>query len=647
MNFYTWDLETYPNCFLFSGKFDGRPEVQVFELSFRKNQRSELLSWLSYLQNSAALMVGYNNLGFDYPIIHELLNSPYTFTCETAFLLCNQIINSQRYGFTQLRMQDRIIPQLDLMKLNHFDNPNKRTPLKSLQFAMRSASVEDLPIKPGTYLTSEQIDQLISYNIHDVTETEAFLQKCKHLIAMRKELLDNGVLTGDVLNFSDVKIGTEYLIKKIGRAKCFQQNKPRQTFRPSIEFKDVILPKVFYRTEEFQEVLDWFNKQIVYTKSEADPPRFQKHLAGIDFHFGVGGVHASVEGKSFESNATHVIKDVDVTGMYPSIAVANGFAPEHLGKEFSDAYAQLQVDRAQYKKGTSMNKTLKLANNGAFGNGDNPYSCFYDPRFPKQIVINGQLQILQLAETLSVIPGLHLIQANTDGITCYLPRNMVHLFNLWKSDWESQTNLKLEEADYKKMWIRDVNNYLCLLDDGRIKSKGAYWYPKDDSDYDGAWNKDFSGMVVQKVIEQSLINDWNPEALIRVMTDPFDFMMRYKTPSGATVYIGDKEMLKTVRYYVSTKGEPMKKISTPKADIGQFKKKNSLPAGFYDKVMKEIGPDVWDHRIHTSNKKKYEMVEQSIEAGWLVKCCNRAEDFNWEDVDYKYYLEQIAKLEIK
>jgi hypothetical protein len=332
--------------------------------------------------------------------------------------------------------------------------------------------------------------------------------------------------------------------------------------------------------------------------------------------------------------------------MYPSIAVANGFAPEHLGKDFSNAYAQLVRDRNHFNKGTTMNATLKLAGNASFGNGDNPYSYLYDPKFPKEITINGQLQILQLVEVLSLIPGVDIIQANTDGVTIYLPRRNSYLFDLWKTDWEQNTLLKLELVDYEKMWIKDVNNYLCISTTGKIKRKGCYWYPIEDSDYDGVWNKDFSMMIVPKLAEQMLINNWNVEDLLTVSSDPFDFMMRYKTPGGASVYIGDKKMLKTVRYYVSTKGQPMKKIAKPKGEIAQFKRKNKLSNAEFNKIMNEIGPNVWDERIHTKNKTRYAEVETNIENGWLVKECNRASDFNWSDVDYKYYLEQIKKLEI-
>ncbi len=646
--YYIWDLETYPNCFLFSGKFVGAAEIQTFEISSRKNQKNELLSWLSYLQNAKAIMVGFNSLNFDYPILHDLLNNPYTFTSQHAHILGNGIVNQGDYGFDRIPMRERILPQLDLVKVNHFDNPSKRTSLKSLQFAMRSESVEDLPYDFRIDLNDYQMDQLGSYNRHDVTETEKFFYKCNYAVKIRQELLEHGVLSGDVMNYSDVKIGTEYLVKKIGRAKCFiSGSTPRQSKRTSVIFNQVILPKINFRTEQFNAVLDWFKNQTIYIGSD-ERPKLETTLAGLQFHFGVGGVHASVEDSSFKTTDTHVIKDIDVSGMYPAVAIANGFAPEHLGQDFTTAYRQLSLDRKQHAKGSAMNLVLKLAGNGVYGNSNNPYSCFYDPKFTFSITLNGQLQLLQLVELLSLVPGIKLIQANTDGITALVPREVEPFFSLWLRSWECDTSLKLEEVDYSAMWIRDVNNYLAIDTKGNIKRKGAYWYPIKDEDYQGSsgsnWNKDFSMMVVQKCTEACLINGFKPEELIRLYTDPFDFMLRYKTPGGAKLYIGDKEMLKTVRYYVSTTGQPMKKIAQPKGEIGAFKRKNSLKDEEFKRILAEIPKGTWDERIHTKNKSKYAAVTTSVESGKLVRECNRAGDFNWQDVDFHYYVEEVKKL---
>jgi hypothetical protein len=649
LQFYIWDLETFPNCFLFTGKFEDG-QIFTFEISDRVNHRNELLQHLSYIQTLGVHMVGYNSLSFDYPVIHELLVNPYTFDATKAHHMATNIINSQTYGQNPnaIRLSDRIIPQIDLVKINHFDNANKRVSLKTLQFSMRAESVEDLPFEIRN-LTFDEMDVLRHYNVHDVNETERFLKKCKYMIDMRKELLDHGVLTGDVLNYSDVKIGTEILIKRIGRHKCFiSGSKPRQTLRSQVAFKDIILPKIEFRTDVFKEVHDWFNGQTLYIGKEAARPSLERTLAGLQFHFGIGGLHASVESKRYASNETHVIKDIDVSGMYPAVAIANGFYPEHLGQDFVTAYRQLQVDRKQYPKGSAMNLVLKLASNGVYGNSNNPYSCFYDPKYTFSVTVNGQLQLLQLAEMLSLIPGVELIQANTDGITAYVPKEHEKFFDLWCNEWEAVTGLKLEYAEYSKMFIRDVNNYLAVTTDGKIKRKGAYWWPVTESDYQGSsgsnWNKDFSTMVVQKATEACLVHGLKPEEVVYLFTDPFDFMLRAKTTGGAKLYIGDVPQPKTVRYYISKNGQSMKKVAKPTGEIGAYKRKSKLTDEYFNRILSEIPPGTWDERIHSKNKAKYAMSVTSVESGWLVKNCNRAEHFDWKDLNYEYYIDEIRKL---
>ena len=461
--YYTMDLETYPNIFTFCGKFTDSDEIYLYEISDRKDQKQELLTHLSWLRNLQVEMVGFNNIGFDYPIIHELMINPYLFTYQKAAELAHKIINSQRMGFklSRIKLSERIIPQIDVYKICHFDNRAKTTSLKALQFAMRSPSVDDLPFEIRD-LNDQEKDVLCEYNVHDVTETEKFFLKNLDAVSMRREFLANGTLRGDVMNYADTKIGVEYFISKLGRAKCFNGGKPKQTFRELIEFKNIILPSIFFRTDLFNETFDWFKKQFIYIKKKDQiNPKLSVDLAGLEFHFGIGGVHASAENKVFHSDDEYQVIDIDVTGMYPAVAIANNFAPEHLGESFVTVYKQIVADRARHKKGTSMNAALKLASNGVYGNSNNPYSPFYDPQYTFSVTVNGQLQILQLVESVSLIPDVELIQANTDGVTVRIKKTMIPLFKMWCDEWEKMTGLKLEYVDYSRMWIRDVNSYLA------------------------------------------------------------------------------------------------------------------------------------------------------------------------------------------
>ena len=199
---------------MFGGKFHNDDEVQVFEVSWRRNNVSELVNFLKYLKSIDAFMVGYNNIGFDYTVIHDLMMNPMLFTAKRAYDLAQKIIQEQKFGTItkSIELYKREIHQVDLMKIWHFDNDAKRTRLKDLEFAMRSRTVEDLPYSPHNPLSSEQIDKLASYMVHDVTETEKFLGFTAERLKLRRDLITSGALKGDVLNWNDTKIGEQFFV---------------------------------------------------------------------------------------------------------------------------------------------------------------------------------------------------------------------------------------------------------------------------------------------------------------------------------------------------------------------------------------------------------------------------------------------------
>jgi hypothetical protein len=180
--------------------------------------------------------------------------------------------------------------------------------------------------------------------------------------------------------------------------------------------------------------------------------------------------------------------------------------------------------------------------------------------------------------------------------------------------------------------------------DGKLKRKGTYWFPLNEGDYSGWWNKDFSNLASKIAAEKMMTHSWPVEAAIKLVTDPFDFMLRYKATGSSVLYIGGVEQLKTVRYYVAHNGQPMKKLSPPKGEIGQYKRKQKLTTEYFEAILKEVGKDVWDERIHMKNTNKYAIVETSVQAGKLVKQCNVASDFDWNSVDWNYYIDEAKKV---
>ncbi len=473
---FTYDLETYPN--VFTACFEHIPSGMMveYEISDWRNDSKEIIAFCQWLADTNARCIGFNNVGFDYPVLHTLLRMGYA-TADTLYQKAMQIIQSQGFGGDEapdrfmhsVKPGDRIVKQLDLYRLHHFDNKAKSTSLKMLEFNMGSKNVEDLPFPVGTRLTREQADVLKKYNRHDVRETTKFYHHSVPMIKFREDMLRK-YPGKDWLNFNDTKIGKEYFIMRLeeGGVQCYDfgpnGRQPRQTKRPQVALKDAILPWIKFQHPEFNRILEWLKAQVV-TETKGVFEDVTAVINGFEFVFGLGGIHGSVESEILISDDEYMIVDLDVASMYPNLAIANGFYPYHLGETFVKIYKDLYEERKKYPKGSAENATIKLALNGTFGDSNNKFSVFYDPLFMLSITLNGQLQLCLLAETLMAnIANLKMIQVNTDGITVRIPRVHKSLLDQVCKWWESVTKLQLEEAIYKKMCIKDCNNYLAVYE---------------------------------------------------------------------------------------------------------------------------------------------------------------------------------------
>ncbi len=676
-----YDIETFPNVFTLHVEMLHQDVQSTWEISEFKDDRQSLLTWFNWLAQTQTPMIGFNSEHFDYPVIHAIMRNP-NITVAEIYQVAMQIINGKDRFAHMIWQRDRFAPQIDLFKIHHFDNRAKTTSLKALEINMRSHTVADpigTEIPLGQPLSRQQIDQiLIPYNIHDVKETKRFAHYSLPAIEFRAGLL--GKVPGDVMNFNDTKIGAKILEQRLGDDVCYTRDgyrkSPRQTVRSEISLNEIIFPYVFFNNPEFKRVLDWLKQQTLRSeeiqnldtgateqsqiKTKGVFSGLKANVGGIDFVFGTGGIHASVEKQFIQATDEWLIRDIDVASLYPSIAVVNKLRPEHLGEAFSVEYEGLLTERRTHKKGTVENASLKLAANGTYGNSNSKFSVFYDPKFTMTITINGQLMLCMLAEMLLEVPTVQFIQVNTDGITYRIHKDYVAQAEQVEKTWDDYTMLTLESGYYSRMWIRDVNNYIAedKQEPGdnkppKLKQKGAYWHP-DPIKYaesistagPPAWHKDFNPVVVTKAAVAAMTLGIDPEAFIRAQHDPFDFMLRAKVDRSSRLMLGARQVQSTTRYYIARDGAEMKKVSPPAkgAEIGAFRRANKLTDTFFNSVMAEIGPGVWDGRIHTKNKSKYAMRETSINSGWKIAECNVAAFFDFDNVNYEWYVAEARKL---
>jgi len=72
-NDYIFDIETFPNVFTLATSSSDGKVIRVWEVSDRMNQTQEILSYLRHLAKNKWRMIGFNNLGFDYPVLHAIM----------------------------------------------------------------------------------------------------------------------------------------------------------------------------------------------------------------------------------------------------------------------------------------------------------------------------------------------------------------------------------------------------------------------------------------------------------------------------------------------------------------------------------------------------------------------------------------------
>lgn len=609
---YVHDIENYPNVFLFGAIHALTETPYIFEISHRRDDRQAFYLFTEYLREHRAEEIGYNNLGYDYPVQHSILNNIMYITNADIYKKGDSIINAgDENRFAHMVWEkDWIVPQLDLYKIHHFDNQAKRTSLKTLEFNMRMENIEDLPFTPGTYLTDSQIDTLRQYLIHDLKATLMFYKHSKKLIDFRREL--SAKYGRNFMNHNDTKIGKDYFIMELEKSgiQCFEpgSRKPRQTHRPSIALNSVIFPYVRFEQPEFNRVLNWLRQQVI-TETKGVFTDLSADINGFSFDFGTGGIHGSIESQTIRSTENYVIIDLDVASFYPNLAISNELYPAHLGKQFCTIYKNVYDMRSSYPKGTPENAMLKLALNGVYGDSNNVYSPFYDPAYTMAITINGQLLLCMLAEELLKIPGLSMIQANTDGLTVYVPRVFTGQVEQVRHAWEKLTRLQLEEAIYDVMFIRDVNNYIAVYEGGKkVKRKGAYCHSVDLG-----WHQNHSMQVVAKAAEAALVHNKDIHDFITSHEDIHDFMLVTKVPRNSKLLWGDKQVQNITRYYVSTDGAPLTKVMPPLA-----------------KSLK-LNPDAPERRM-------------SVCKGWLTTECNDMKRFNRATLNYDFYIKEAEKL---
>lgn len=568
------DYETLLNCTALVAVHFKTNETKEFVVHELRNDFDEMMIFLKECKKANNWHITFNGLSFDSQITEYLLLEEDKLRLMKPEEIANAIYNKaqeiierqQAMMFQEFSERHLKIKQMDVFKMNHWDNPAKMSSLKWIQYTMDWHNIQEMPIHHSTFIsTMEQIMCILEYCLNDVLSTKEIMTRSKEQINLRNTLTAEFGIA--LHNASEPKIAKELFLHFLSGK--MEMNKwdlrKSRTNRTKIKINDIILPYVKFQEPEFQKVLDDFRDKTI---DAADTKGgFKTHMfhKGVRSDFGLGGIHGAKDSGVYEAKEGMIMMTSDVVSFYPRLAMVNEWGPAHIPKDvFCEQYQWFFDERMKLPKKDPKNYVYKIVLNSTFGLSIDKHSFLYDPQFGMQITINGQLSLLMLYEMLSTrIDKSIPIMQNTDGLEMLIPEGSKQQYLDICAEWEQITKLKLEHDEYQKLFLGDVNNYIAVYKNGTTKCKGRFEFK------DLMLHKNKSFLVIPKAIYDFFVNNITPEQSLENNKNIFDYCGGAKAKGDwkfqETCVIDGKvvtrDLQKVTRYYVSRRGCKMIKVN--------------------------------------------------------------------------------------
>lgn len=410
----------------------------------------------------------------------------------------------------------------------------------------------DVPFDIDRKLTEEEIEETVRYCIHDVEQTiDVFLQ--------RKEEFE-GRMGLVKLACKDKPLDLSLISKTKPQLTAIILDAHRTGDRDD-EF-DIDFPDT-HQVRKYKNVLEWYENpdnrcyfRHVPGKKTPEKNKLDVMVAGCPHSFAWGGVHGALE----KYHGEGYFLNMDVASLYPSLMIRYNLHSRNISdpQKFVDIYhTRLELK----KKKDPLQAVLKIVLNSTYGVLKDKNNNLYDPLMSNKVCVYGQILLLDLIEHME--GHCELIQSNTDGILIKMPEGMDEdeWFNQIDDiayEWEQRTGLVLEFDEYRKVFQKDVNNYIIVAADGSVKSKGAYVKKLSNLDYG-----DFP--VVNHALVEYMVKGVPVEQFIQSCDDLKEFQMVTKiTSKYSAILHGDRELKeRCIRVFASTKESDagVKKVS--------------------------------------------------------------------------------------
>lgn len=402
--------------------------------------------------------VGFNNKAYDNFLIEDILQNRPT---NYIKLKSDSIIKkrpSQFIDFLNLDTKEQMQPGFSLKKFE----------------SMSGMMVEEssIPFDYKEEFTIEQILEVCHYNIQDLRATIELYKTRKDYFDGKELLVKEYGTSNTSINYSNGSTAASYLM---GRDKL-------ETFEP----EDPEIYGVPTGVKLFLENALKVSPEISQLKTKAAREKAMRkewtslvmEAHGNIYTWGFGGLH-SAKGH-IETNKrgtkkivydvvdTNSVQQWDSGSHFPNIMLR-----DNLLGPVTNKFRNLVTERLKNKElGNPLAGTQKIIINSVYGLLRLQSSKLYNPKSAIRVNVSGMVAIYNLADKLDLVGNVY--QVNTDGIA-FKPYSDVTQDKLdtIKQQWEDDFKLQLEVSSFDRLIQRDVNNYIAVKPNGKLKLKGG------------------------------------------------------------------------------------------------------------------------------------------------------------------------------
>ncbi len=549
-----YDIEVYQNYFCVGIENYTTKQKTFYEIS---EQTNDLHKIYNYFNTFNGFLISFNGIHYDNIIIkymlmygHLLKHLDSAEICKQLKHLSDKIINDE---------YDDQIKKLKYFKTNWIDidlflywskmlRISKKISLKSLGIQLGYPVVQELPYKPSSILTINDIPKLREYNqIHDLGILRLLTDNMEEDIKLRGNIVNEYNL--NCWSWDAPKIASEALLQDYCKitGKDLKSVRDQKFEKPTLYLNECLYgfdPE--FKLPIFQKLwTDILNSENSFSQDIV----VNVNNTSIKLTYGIGGLHSVNNNETYISDDKIQVTTSDVASLYPNLMINYGCLRF---KEVLERYTQVKTERieAKHAKNKPKDTFLKLILNSTSGLIDNQHSWLYFPEGAMRLRLIGQLILTKCIEQC-IINNWQVVSANTDGIEVLVPKHMLQQYKDILNMTCSKFNLDLEHEYYSKIIYANVNNYIAVTEEGKYKQKG-FFVPKP------VLGNSIDELVIAKALEAYYTKDIQPKEFI---TNPnkyglhiYDYCKSNKIGKDFVVYWNGEIQQQLNRYYFSKKG---------------------------------------------------------------------------------------------